>query len=276
MPISIARRMRRWSGETGGRLVGGTDVRVGVLGRSRRRCPIAPNVGDDGDRDGCLDSVDRNGSERCHDRRIASGGVLSGHFGADHDRRRPRHWDTGTRQRRCLLRGVEPVRRHVAGVARGFVIPRRSRRCVPLGDRRVAGRRHRLRRSARQLPRRAGSRGRHGRRRVLRRAGASVGRRRLPRSAATGATADQVDRLAASWLAALAVRDPASPDIGLELPADLIGVVDEAAAAFRSQRTEFGRDPSMVIGVATPLTDSFLETACPDQGALTGQEIDGG
>jgi hypothetical protein len=94
--------------------------------------------------------------------------------------------------------------------------------------------------------------------------------------AATGATADQVERLATSWLSALAARDPASPDIGLEVPADLTDVVDEAAAAFRSRRTQFASDPSMVIGVDTPLTDSYLETACPDRGALTGQEIDGG
>jgi hypothetical protein len=93
---------------------------------------------------------------------------------------------------------------------------------------------------------------------------------------AAGATDEQTDRLATAWLAALAMRDPSSADIQLAVPADLRAIVDAAAATLRSERTQFGRDPSMVIGVSTPLTESYLATACPDQGALMGQEVPGG
>ncbi len=90
-----------------------------------------------------------------------------------------------------------------------------------------------------------------------------------------GADAEAIDRLSEAWLAALAVRDPADPDLAFVVPDDLRALVAEAARGLRAQRVDFHLDPSMVVSVATPLTDAFLETACPDQGTLTGQEIDG-
>lgn len=91
-----------------------------------------------------------------------------------------------------------------------------------------------------------------------------------------GADADVVQQLGQGWLDALAGRDPFDADLTFEVPAEVRQLVDRAVADFRSQRVEFHLDPSMVIGVETPLTDSYLETACPDQGTLSGQEVDGG
>lgn len=90
-----------------------------------------------------------------------------------------------------------------------------------------------------------------------------------------GADSEAVQRLGRAWLEALAKRDPARPDLAFEIPEDLQGLVDRAADRFRSQRVEFHLDPSMAVGVETPLTDAYLETGCPDQGTLTGHEVDG-
>jgi hypothetical protein len=90
-----------------------------------------------------------------------------------------------------------------------------------------------------------------------------------------GADAAALTRLSDAWLAALAERDPSDPDVSFAVPAQLEEIVNQAAVTLRTQRVEFHLDPSMVVGVETPLTDAFLETACPDQGTLTGQEIDG-
>lgn len=57
---------------------------------------------------------------------------------------------------------------------------------------------------------------------------------------------------------------------------ELWDLVDVAAADFAGELVDFVDDPSMRITVATPLTDAYLATACPDQGALTGAEVDGG
>lgn len=92
--------------------------------------------------------------------------------------------------------------------------------------------------------------------------------------AATGASADLVDEIGEAWIAALAVRDPLSPDLALELSDEAAGVVAAAGETFASQRVEFHLDPSMVVAVETPLTDAYLEVACPDQGTLGGQEVD--
>jgi hypothetical protein len=91
---------------------------------------------------------------------------------------------------------------------------------------------------------------------------------------AAGGTAAEAEQLGRAWVEALARRDPASPDLALDVPVDLRDLVSSAAAGFRSQRVEIHLDPSMSVSVATPLTDDFLATACPDEGTLTGQEID--
>jgi len=99
-------------------------------------------------------------------------------------------------------------------------------------------------------------------------AGASLGN--------AGADGAVVQRLGRAWLEALAQRDQFDPDLAFEIPEDLRELVDRAVDDFRSQRVEFHLDPSMTIGAETPLTDGYLETACPDQGTLSGQEVDPG
>ena len=91
---------------------------------------------------------------------------------------------------------------------------------------------------------------------------------------AAGSSPDDERRLAAAWRAALARRDPTDPGLDFVVPQDLRPLVDTAVAEFRRQRVEFHLDPSMAVGVETPLTDAYLETTCPDQGTLTGQEVD--
>ena len=91
-----------------------------------------------------------------------------------------------------------------------------------------------------------------------------------------GSNPEAVPRLGQAWLEALAERDPLDPNLAFEVPDDLREVVGRAAADFRSRRVEFHLDPSMVVEADTPLTDTYLETACPDQGTLTGQEVDDG
>lgn len=90
-----------------------------------------------------------------------------------------------------------------------------------------------------------------------------------------GASPEAVERLGRAWLDALSRRDPSNPDLTLEVPDDLQQLVGRAVDRLRSRRVDFHLDPSLVIGVATPLTDAYLDTACPDQGALTGQEVGG-
>ena len=90
---------------------------------------------------------------------------------------------------------------------------------------------------------------------------------------AAGADADAIARLSDAWLAALAARDPADPDLTFAVPTDLEAMVAEAAAALIADQVELHLDPAMVVAVATPGTDAYLETACPDQGTLTGQEV---
>ena len=94
--------------------------------------------------------------------------------------------------------------------------------------------------------------------------------------AAAGSDPEAVQRLGQAWLDALAERDPFDPDLVFEIPDDLRGLVGRAVDDFRSRRVDFHLDPSMVIGAETPLTDAYLETGCPDQGTLTGQEVSGG
>ena len=79
--------------------------------------------------------------------------------------------------------------------------------------------------------------------------------------------------MAAAWRAGLAAYDPNVGGIDVALDNDLEPVVASAARAFAAVRVPLADDPSMVITAATPLTDRFLATACPDQGWIVGQEV---
>ena len=91
-----------------------------------------------------------------------------------------------------------------------------------------------------------------------------------------GATDDDLEALGSAWVDALAARQSDDPVLVPELDDDLDALVRAAAAEFDAQRVDFVDDPSMRITVETPRTDAYLATACPDQGALTGGEVDGG
>jgi hypothetical protein len=92
-----------------------------------------------------------------------------------------------------------------------------------------------------------------------------------------GVDAADVARLGEAWIAALSVRDQFDADIRLQLPPDLEPLVTEAAGSVLAQRGPFNQDPTMVVTAATPATDDYLAVACPDRGALAGQEVvDGG
>lgn len=93
---------------------------------------------------------------------------------------------------------------------------------------------------------------------------------------AVGATDADLAALGAAWVEALAARQADDPVLTPVLGDELRALVDAAAAEFAAQRVDFVLDPSMRITVETPLTDAYLATACPDQGALTGGEVDGG
>ena len=69
---------------------------------------------------------------------------------------------------------------------------------------------------------------------------------------------------------------PDDPVVSPELDDDLQALVAEAATTFDGRLVGFVDDPTMRITVVTPLTDVYLSTACPDQGALTGGEVDRG
>lgn len=95
-------------------------------------------------------------------------------------------------------------------------------------------------------------------------------------AALAGAGASEADARAIgdAWETALAARQADQPVVDVELSDELRALVDEAASEFAAQRVDFVDDPSMRIAVETPLTDEFLATACPDQGALAGGEVD--
>jgi hypothetical protein len=90
-----------------------------------------------------------------------------------------------------------------------------------------------------------------------------------------GATEADLRALGTAWEAALAARRPEEPVVTPELSDELRAIVASAAEEFVAQRVDFVDDPSMRITVETPRTDAYLATACPDQGALTGGEVDG-
>ena len=92
-----------------------------------------------------------------------------------------------------------------------------------------------------------------------------------------GANTEAVQRLGQAWLEALAERDPLDADLAFEVPDDLRELVDRGR-----RRLPFatGRVPSRPEhGRSRPTRRSptrYLETACPDQGTLAGQEVDDG
>ena len=90
----------------------------------------------------------------------------------------------------------------------------------------------------------------------------------------TGADDATISAIADAWLAGLAQRDPTTPEFVVDLPDEIWAVIDEAAAGFGAQRVPFASDPSLVTNVQTPLTSEYLAISCPDQGALSGQEVE--
>jgi hypothetical protein len=88
-----------------------------------------------------------------------------------------------------------------------------------------------------------------------------------------GADDDDIAELADLWVDALAGRDPGNPVLEVDVPEELAGTVVAAVGGFTAQRPPFTQDPSMVITASTPLTDDYLQTACPDQGSIFGENI---
>lgn len=91
---------------------------------------------------------------------------------------------------------------------------------------------------------------------------------------AVGADDGTIETISEAWLAGLAQRDPSTPEFVVDLPDEVWATIDDAASVFGSQRVPFGTDPSLVTNVLTPLTDEYLAVSCPDQGTLSGQEVD--
>ncbi len=90
-----------------------------------------------------------------------------------------------------------------------------------------------------------------------------------------GATEADVIELTGAWISSLAQRDPTTPEVALELPANLQSLVDTAAADFATNHPTVFADPELVNEVETPLTDRYLAVSCPDQGSLAGGEVGG-
>lgn len=90
-----------------------------------------------------------------------------------------------------------------------------------------------------------------------------------------GADPATVSLIADAWLEALSRRDPSSPDVTVDLPADVESVVLVAAADLDAQLVPVPLDPSLVTDVEVPLTTAFLERTCPDGGTLAGAEVVG-
>lgn len=89
-----------------------------------------------------------------------------------------------------------------------------------------------------------------------------------------GADPATVGEIGEAWVAGLARRDPTTPEFTVDLPDETWAVIDAAAADFSSRLVSFSSDPSLVTDVRTPLTDDYLAVSCPDQGTLSGQEVD--
>lgn len=91
---------------------------------------------------------------------------------------------------------------------------------------------------------------------------------------ATGADEATITAISEAWVAGLAQRDPSTPEFVVDLPDEVWEVIDGAAQDFSTRLVPFGSDPSLVSDVDTPLTRAYLAVSCPDQGTLSGQEVD--
>jgi hypothetical protein len=89
-----------------------------------------------------------------------------------------------------------------------------------------------------------------------------------------GADDATITAIEKAWLTGLAQRDPTTPEFVVDLSDDVWAVIDGAAITFAAQRVPFGQDPTLVTDVQTPLTSEYLSVSCPDQGTLSGQEVD--
>jgi hypothetical protein len=90
-----------------------------------------------------------------------------------------------------------------------------------------------------------------------------------------GATDDQLARLDEAWVDTLAARDPESADVYVDLDDDLRALVLAATPVHVTAVGAWADDTSLVTDVATPATDAYLASTCPDRGVLSGQEVDG-
>jgi len=103
-----------------------------------------------------------------------------------------------------------------------------------------------------------------------RRVGGAVDRLR-----AAGAGDDDLAIIEATWVAALARRDPADPVITVDIPDELLAIVEGAAAAQLAEVGSWFDDESLRTDAAAPATDAYLAATCPDQGTLGGQDATG-
>ena len=193
--------------------------------------------------------------------------------GAADDATAGRHRRARARQRRCVLCGVEPVRRFVAGGARGHRVRRPGPGGTPRGDR-LHGRRRCVRRDLRGVAR--GARRRAGDRRRSSTSARSSAGAPTAFAALDGAGRDRRRRRAARRRPGSRRSPPATrpiPSSPSTCPTTWRHSSDEAGAAFAAARVPLTADPSMVITAETPLTDEYLATACPDQGSITGSDV---
>lgn len=93
--------------------------------------------------------------------------------------------------------------------------------------------------------------------------------------AEAGATPAQRRAISAAWLDALARRNPDDPDVPLELDGELAALVAAAATAVAAELPPIPQDPTLVIDTATPLTDAYTASNCPDAGLLAGSDVNG-
>jgi hypothetical protein len=91
---------------------------------------------------------------------------------------------------------------------------------------------------------------------------------------AAGLDDDGAAAMRAAWLDALAGRDPLAANVPVELAPELAALVDASIAGHLTAVGPWADDETLVVDVATPATDAYLSSECPDQGTLSGQEVD--